>query len=141
MTMADKNDTPETRLPLPVDADAGARNGSATDSATTVIVVATGNSSVGETNGMASRSIDLPAIDAPSETESDSVQVVDSIASAPVEEQPTKTGRSKIGMSLEILKLFLVPALIVGAFAVGIAMLGLAQRNDCLLYTSPSPRD
>ena len=136
MTMADKNDSPETRLPLPADAGAGARNGSAADPATTVIVVATGNSSVGETNGMASRSIDLPAIDAPSETESDSVQVVDSIASAPAEEQQGPTVRSKFGMSLEILKLFLVPAMIVGAFAIGIALLGLAQRNDWIQSAS-----
>ena len=128
--MADKNDFSETRLPLPADADVGARNGAAGDPATTVIVVTTGDGSSGETNGAASQSIDWPAMDAPNEAESDSVQVVDLVASVPVEEQPTKTGRSKIGMSLEILKLFLVPALIVGAFAVGIAMLGLAQRNE-----------
>ena len=134
--MADKNDTPETRLPLPADAGAGARNGSTADPATTVVVVATGNSTVGETNGMASRSIDLPAIDAPSETESDSVQVVDSLASAPAEEQQGPTVRSKFGMSLEILKLFLVPAMIVGAFAIGIALLGLAQRNDWIQSAS-----
>ena len=70
--MADKNDFSETRLPLPADADVGARNGAAGDPATTVIVVTTGDGSSGETNGAASQSIDWPAMDAPNEAESDS---------------------------------------------------------------------
>ena len=91
MTMADKNDSPETRLPLPADAGAGARNGSTADPATTVVVVATGNSTVGETNGMASRSIDLPVIDAPSETNETVSPVL--ICAAPVVGYPREVGR------------------------------------------------
>ena len=131
--MADNNDFSKTRLsPVapPADADIAAQNGAHVDPATTIFVVDASNAVSESTNGKLSSPVELPVIEASTDTKSEPVQVVSSVATPTVEEEPTqRTGRSKFGMSLEILKLFLMPALIVGAFAVGIALLGLAQRN------------
>ena len=131
--MADNNDFSKTRLsPVapPADADIAAQNGAHVDPATTIFEVDASNAVSESTNGKLSSPVELPVIEASTDTKSEPVQVVSSVATPTVEEEPTqRTGRSKFGMSLEILKLFLMPALIVGAFAVGIALLGLAQRN------------
>ena len=79
-----------------------------------------------------------PSTELLSDTKVESVQFIGP-ASPELAQEACSAKRSKLGMSLEILKLFLIPLLIFAAFAVGIALLGIAQRFEWIKSASPSP--
>ncbi len=132
--MAENNNSDNKNSPPPVVAALVVHKEEPVDPATTV-VVSTGEKSIESVNEALTETTELAMRDSLSETESESVQIVD--ATAPfLADSTNRAQRTAMGMSLEILKLFLIPALIVCAFAVGIAMLGLAQRNDWIQSAS-----
>lgn len=106
------------------------------DPSTTVFVTAD-DSSIESANAKLLAPTHQPITELQSDTQVESVQFVGP-ASPELAQEATSAKRSKLGMSLEILKLFLIPFLIFVAFAIGIAMLGFAQRFEWIKSASPS---